>query len=1043
MFVKYKGLLIAKMLSVALFPNVLVAQTSSTPRVGSVDQSIDQYLWSFSKNKVVPNQKSLIDFKAIENWSGLSGYLSVSDDGNYFAYMMNKPSGDRYWWRSDDSLIVQSTHGNWRLGFAALKPGFFAADGKQYIFQNDRAIYFLRFDTKQLTTLKDVSYAKTNKKNSWLAYQVDGKDSLLLQNLETGKETLFDNITEFDFDNNGDWLVCKTRTSQLLLYNVTSRTKKIFDNAINYAFSATGNSLLVKTNEYLQYINLQEGEAKDIWVIKEKMGIGSYSFDADGRKVVFTIIDSANAANNSVGFYRAAAEKAVEKITTKTAGIPDGLIITDASFTDNGHYVQLSLQSKPEIVKPDEHKAAVEVWNHKDLNLQSAQSNQLNNVANYKGIINIATGETSFMESNERTLVQLKGDFALVKRDNAKESGDRFWERKNGDSLWVVSLKDGCNHLLPTQTTSYWFSLSGNYLLYFDGDKGYKYFSYSLNTQVVREISANVPENRLGIINRENGQISKEGSVSAWVENEGVLVYDNYDIWKMDLTGKRKAVNITNGFGQINEIVFNLFTTARSSYDIRPELKVNGEIILRAFNWKNKQQGFYKKASLEAGVPSLLYMGNYFVNEITEIYDGNVASNNGTAPVKAKKANSWIVQRQSTNDAPNYYETSDFKSFRRLTKYQPQKNYLWFTEEVVSYQYLDGQVGQGILYKPENFDPNKRYPVLIPFYGAFANNMFQFPRPSYIDQAMETGKSPIWMLNNGYLVFTPDIAVTPSKYGPKSYSVIEGAVQYLKTLPYVDANKLGIASHSWGAKLAAYNLTHSTSISAAAITEGFLYGNMIDVALSLSGAGSSMEEIEDGEYCYGNLWKNKDRWLDQTTVLNVDKAVSPLLLLCNKESSPQYQNQTFQIFNALRRLDKNVWWLKYDNGDHTLHDLKELKDYTIRYTQFFDHYLKYAPAPRWMTQGVPLKLKGIESRYELDPDGKCNAANGEACLICEAWNKQYQRRPDMFNKEIKEWVLDNDVAEELNQIINKRRKLLDKQGEIQTKEVLQILNSKE
>jgi hypothetical protein len=247
-------------------------------------------------------------------------------------------------------------------------------------------------------------------------------------------------------------------------------------------------------------------------------------------------------------------------------------------------------------------------------------------------------------------------------------------------------------------------------------------------------------------------------------------------------------------------------------------------------------------------------------------------------------------------------------------------------------------------------------------------------------------------------VFTPDIYTTRLKYGPSAFNVIEGAAQYLNQLPYVAAGKLGCASHSWSAKLGAYLLTHSTSFGATAISEGYIYANVINMALSAKNGVSQLDGVEFGQE-YGNLWENKEAWLDQTTVLQADKAKNPLLLFCNRESTKDYQDQTFQLFIALRRLEKAVWWLKYDNGSHTLADLKELKDYTIRYTQFFDHYLKEAPAPQWMTQGIPLKLKGVESRYELDPRGRC----GKDCKICTKWNEQGQKHPEMFDKPIQEW----------------------------------------
>ena len=314
---------------------------------------------------------------------------------------------------------------------------------------------------------------------------------------------------------------------------------------------------------------------------------------------------------------------------------------------------------------------------------------------------------------------------------------------------------------------------------------------------------------------------------------------------------------------------------------------------------------------------------------------------------------------------------------------------------------MDGREGQGILYKPDDFDSTKKYPVLIAFYGAFSNNLNQFHVPSYIDQAMAPGKSPVWLVNNGYLVFTPDMYTTPLKYGPSAFNVIEGAAQYLKQLPYVDAGKLGCASHSWSAKLGAYLFTHSTSFSATIINEGFIYANPINMAFCAFEGNNRLKDVE-AEMEYGNLWENKEAWLDQTTVLQADKAKSPLLLLCNKETYIGSQDQTLQLFTALRRLEKNVWWLNYDNGSHTLQDLKELKDCTIRYTQFFDHYLKDGPAPLWMTQGLPLSVKGIESRYALDPKGIC----GKACTICKKWNEQYKKHPEMFDKPIGEWHLE-------------------------------------
>lgn len=1008
------------------FPVIGVSQSSNVLANKSarpvVEDRLGQYLWGYTKNGSSKNEKQLIDFNTIDNWRKLGLYLAVNNEGKYFAYTINKPTGTRYWYSRLDSLVIQSTTNNWRMAFFGSKPGFFTTNDKEYIFLNGESLCFLQLGNSLAKYVKNVVSYKVSQhgKDEWLAYQLKNNDTnVVLHNLVTKKETLFSGITDYSFDNSGEWLACKIKSNdnktgvyELLLYNLVTGTQKRIPFIMDYTFSSNGKALVLKTIEKadngtttaLKYLNFPDWKEKNIWSSgKEKTEVLGYSMDSSGRQVVFSVKDS---TGTNVWYYDANTGKAIVKVTNEIPGILDRLnIMGPVSFTDDGHYIKFALQSTLVNEKPDPEMAQVEVWDHKDLYLPSAQAELLKQQKVYNAFMNIETGKVLTLESDDKKLLLLRGDFAVVNNNAVKAHGDRFWEVGNGeneDSSWVVSLKDGSSQLLPAKRALgfFWFSPEGRYLVYFDVGKGCHYFSYDLHTGVLKDLTANVPDNQLGYVDRYNGNPPNYGNLAAWIENDaGVLVYDNYDIWRLDLSGKAPAVNITNGFGYSKNTILHLLTMNHYSSEI-PILKSSAPLLLRAFNTQNKQNGFYQKQDLNAGNPKLLYMGGYFMNLIVGCHDLNL-SNEGVAPVKARDRAIWVVQRQSATDAPNYYETKDFRKFRRITNFQPQKNFRWITEEIHSFKHLDGRIGQGILYKPDDFDSTKKYPVLIAFYGAFSDDLYQFHVPVYLDQAMAPGKSPVWFVNNGYLVFAPDIYTTPLKYGPSAFNVIEGAAQYLKQLTYVDAGKLGCASHSWSAKLGAYVFTHSTSFSATAISEGFVYANPINVALAPNNGVSRLSDVEMMME-FGSLWENKAAWLEMTTVLQVDKANSPLLLFCNKESSKEYQDQTFQLFTALRRLDKYVWWLKYENGDHTLRDLKELKDYTIRYTQFFNHYLKEAPAPLWMTQGLPYTVKGIESSYVLDPAGSC----GKNCTICKKWNAQHQKHPEMFDKPILEWHLE-------------------------------------
>jgi hypothetical protein len=61
--------------------------------------------------------------------------------------------------------------------------------------------------------------------------------------------------------------------------------------------------------------------------------------------------------------------------------------------------------------------------------------------------------------------------------------------------------------------------------------------------------------------------------------------------------------------------------------------------------------------------------------------------------------------------------------------------------------------------------------------------------------------------------------------------------------------------------------------------------------------------------------------------------------------------------------------LQYDDQGHVVYDNSSL-DYTIRLEQFFDHYLKGMPEPKWMSNGIPATLKGIDRGLEMSSGNK-------------------------------------------------------------------------
>jgi dipeptidyl aminopeptidase/acylaminoacyl peptidase len=261
------------------------------------------------------------------------------------------------------------------------------------------------------------------------------------------------------------------------------------------------------------------------------------------------------------------------------------------------------------------------------------------------------------------------------------------------------------------------------------------------------------------------------------------------------------------------------------------------------------------------------------------------------------------------------------------------------------------------------------------------------------------------MVSHGYLVFTPDLYFSKNGSGPDAINSVEGAAKYLTKLHFVNTNQIAVCGHSNSGGMGYYILTHSKNF--ACISVGGAWTDLIGGALSIDDHGKSLiESTEKGTYGQGlgNLWNNKTKWIDGTTVLQADKVGTPLLLFHNERDGNAVQH-AIEMFTALRRLDKKVWWIDYNDAGHTISG-NEAKDFSIRYIQFFDHYLKGAPAPKWMTQGIPAAMKGIITGYDLDPSGSCALKGSNTCRVCQKWNEQYRRKPEIFVKPSNEWYLD-------------------------------------
>ena len=93
---------------------------------------------------------------------------------------------------------------------------------------------------------------------------------------------------------------------------------------------------------------------------------------------------------------------------------------------------------------------------------------------------------------------------------------------------------------------------------------------------------------------------------------------------------------------------------------------------------------------------------------------------------------------------------------------------------------------------------------------------------------------------------------------------------------------------------------------------------------------------------------------------HVPEVTAPFLIMHGTADPTVAFTNGLALYNAMRFNGKNAILLAYPGEGHGLRGVANRKDLTIRYMQFFDHYLKDAPAPAWMTDGVPFLRKDVK-----------------------------------------------------------------------------------
>lgn len=813
-------------------------------------------------------------------------------------------------------------------------------------------------------------------------------DSLFIYALQSGNLVKVPRVKSFAIpENEGDWLAIlyekekdeadstkksdkpkKTEGTKLEVRSLDGAASYGFERVISYSFSPKG--------EYLEYVvaeedtldnaaiyllNLANGESS---LISE--GMSSYTkatFSPEAKYLAFLATnDSAKSEKPYHSLYLTSTEDAdTKKVATKTSGgihenhrvSADGNLRFSEDerrlfFGVTKDYVDFDYESDTTLLEED--RVSLDIWGWQDDEIQPMQLKNRDDEkkSSFLATLDLSSGQIVQLGDSELENIALPSkierEYAIATTDDPYRRS-YSWNIQIGRDIYLVDFRDGKRTLIEKNASGYPSLSPGGKYVYWYASRDSSWVAYAIAEQKKIHLAKEIPVPFYEELHDSPSFPRDYGSAGWLKEDAAFLVYDRFDIWKIDPKNPSQAVNLTNGEGRKTATVFRYKDLEREEDSIES----SGQLLLTAFNEKTKNAGFFTGSYKEGESPRKLLMtpNRYF----------------GFS--KAEHSDAIILQRSSYRESPDLYLTDmKFNNLRKVSSLNPQQATVnWGSVELVDYITADGDPMQGLLFKPEGFDPNKKYPMMVYFYERSSDGLHRYRAPA---PSASTINIP-YFVSNGYLVFVPDIKYKLGLPGPSAYNCIIPGVQSIVAKGFVDADNMAIQGQSWGGYQVAYLITQTDMFKAAGA--GAPVVNMTSAYGGIRwGTGMSrMFQYEQTQSRIGGtLWQKPLYYIENSPLFFMDRVKTPVLIMHNDEDGAVPWYQGIEMFMALKRLDKPAWLLQYNGEDHNLKQRKNRKDLSVRLSQFFDHYLKGAPAPLWMTEGLPAVEKGRTLKYGLE-----------------------------------------------------------------------------
>lgn len=952
----------------------------------------------------VSAQKKILDHTVFDSWESV-GERKISDNGEWIAYTVDVQEGD-------GRLVLQRTDSSFSIDFPRGYSVSFSPGDKFLVFKIKPHFADIRSfkisKKKEDQSPKDslgifdligrsiekvenvISYSLPKESGEWLAYhhgllpkdstrkkivpdtvkqRVDTASNIrtvILEHVPDKKqkrkltsrekdEDILDTYTEQDGITAEQEKEIK-KASKLVVQCLSNRKKIEFEYVREYRWSENGKILVYVAAEDSILKNNKSNVS--IWrsienrvdtLLKGCNEARNLAVDKNGYQIAFTAqVDSLIKSSQKfykLFYWKNGDRRASVIVDNFTMGMP-------ISWTVNEHYQSFFSESGNRLflgtypIKPikdtsliDLDLVKLDVWHYNDEDLQSVQLKSLDKDLKYAYLAMVDLMNKRFVQLSDMevpaVLYAPDGDGQqFMGFDEKGRHKSIQWDGYARKNVYSIDPLTGSRKLIMKDLHGTpKLSSHSNYIFWYDMDLKH-YFTHTAGKNI--NVSKKVPT---PLYDEEYDMPSAPNpyGIVQWHDKDSALyVYDRYDVWKLDPKGIAQPMNITKSEGREHKVVYRYI-----SFDPDEQsFKARQQLVFSSFNESNKHAGISTLRLNDGANVIALQSGPFSLGSF----------------LKSKHAESYVYTKENEKESPNVFYSSGLHFERRMSSINPNQSlYNWLTAELVTWKSFDGKTATGIVYKPEDLKPGKKYPMITYFYERLSDRRYK-----YLPPAPPAGSMNIpTFVSKGYIVFLPDIRYTVGHPGESAYNYVVSGVRSLIRKGWVDSTKLGIQGQSWGAYQVAHIITR-TNLFAAAWASAPV-SNMFSAYGGIrweSGMNRQFQYEKAQSRIGATIWQKPSLYEENSPLFHLPKVQTPLAIVANDNDGAVPWYQGIELFTAMRRLNKKVWMLNYNGEAHNLVERKNRKDLFFRQQQFFDWLLKGTKPAVWLDGGIKAVEKG-------------------------------------------------------------------------------------